>query len=56
LGLPPVVSVVTQFSNAHGTVLRELLYRWHPWFGMRVVIHEAIEKAHGVVIRCTLSG
>jgi hypothetical protein len=37
-------------------VLRELLYPWHPWFELQVAIHEAIEKADGVVFRCTLSG
>ena len=46
----------TRFKNAHGTVFRELLYRWHPWFGVRVAIHAAVEKADGVVFRCTLSG
>ena len=46
----------TRFKNAHGTVFRKLLYHWHPWFGMRVAIHEGIEKADGVVFRCTLSG
>jgi hypothetical protein len=46
----------TRFENAHGTVLRELLYPWHPWFELQVAIHEAIEKADGVVFRCTLSG
>ena len=46
----------TRFKNAHGTVFRELLYHWHPWFGKRVAIHEAVEKADGVVFRCTWSG
>jgi len=46
----------TTFKNAHGTVFRELLYPWHPWFGAQVAVHEAIEKADGVVFRCTLSG
>ena len=45
-----------RFKNAHGTGFRELLYHWHPWFGMRVAIHEAVDKADGVVFRCTLSG
>ena len=45
----------TRFENAHGTVFRELLYHWHPWFGMRVAIHETVDKADGVVFRCTLS-
>jgi peptidoglycan hydrolase-like protein with peptidoglycan-binding domain len=37
----------TRFENAHGTELRELLYRWHPWFGLRVSIHvvSALQKA-----------
>jgi hypothetical protein len=46
----------TRFKNAHETVFRELLYRWHPWFGMRVAIHGAVDKTDGVVFRCTLSG
>ena len=46
----------TRFENAHGTELRELLYRWHPWFGLRVSIHEAVDKADGVVFRCSLNG
>ena len=46
----------TRFKNAHGTVFRELLYPWHPWFGTRVAIHEAADKVDGVVFRCTLSG
>ena len=46
----------TRFENAHGTTLRELLYPWHPWFGLQVTIHEAIEKSYGVVFRCTASG
>src|SRR5262245_25106910 len=46
----------TRFKNAHGTVFRELLYHWHPWFGMRVAIHEVVDKADGVIFRCTLIG
>jgi hypothetical protein len=38
----------TRFKNAHGTVFRELLYYWHPWFGMRVAIHGSVDKAAGV--------
>jgi hypothetical protein len=33
-----------------------MLYHWHPWFGMRVAIHEAVDKADEVVLHCTLSG
>ena len=46
----------TAFKNAHGTIFRELLYRWHPWFAHRVAVHEAIGKSNEVVFRCTLSG
>ena len=46
----------TRFENAHGTVLRKLLYPWRPWFELQVAIHEVIEKSDGVVFRCTLSG
>jgi hypothetical protein len=40
----------------HGTEFREVLYRWHPWFGLRVGVHEAIGKSDSVVFRCNLSG
>ena len=46
----------TTFKNAHETVFRELHYRWHPWFGLQVAIHEAVDKADGVVFRCALNG
>jgi hypothetical protein len=46
----------TKLENTHGTEFRELLYPWHPWFGLRVGIHEAIEKSDGIVFRCNLSG
>ena len=45
-----------RFKNAHRTILRELLYPWHPWFGKLVAIHETIDKVGGVVFRCTLGG
>lgn len=44
----------TRFENAHRTVLREVLYRHHPWFGRRVCVHETVDKADDVVFRCTL--
>src|ERR1700751_264261 len=44
----------TTFENAHRTVLREVLYRHHPWFGRRVCIHGAVDKDGFVVFRCTL--
>jgi hypothetical protein len=46
----------TRLENAHGTDFRELLYRWHPWFGLQVCVHEAIDKSSGSIFRCTLSG
>jgi hypothetical protein len=30
--------------------------RWHPRFGLRVGVHEAIERSGEVVFRCSLSG
>jgi len=32
------------------------LYRWHPWFGLSVFVHQAVAKSDDVVFRCTLSG
>jgi hypothetical protein len=46
----------TRLENAHGTEFRELLYPWHPWFGLRIGVHEVIEKSEDVVFRCSLSG
>jgi len=46
----------TRFENADKTVLREVLYRHHPWFGRRVSIHGAVDKSGFVVFRCTLDG
>ena len=42
--------------NAHGTEFREVLYRWHPWFGLRVAVHETVSRLDGIVFRCTLTG
>src|SRR5438552_19155026 len=38
------------------TEFRELLYPWHPWFGLRVGVHAAIERSSDTVFRCSLSG
>ena len=46
----------TRRDNAHRTGIaqeREVLYRWHPWAGCIVRIHEAVEKAGGTVLRCS---
>jgi hypothetical protein len=45
----------TRLENAHVTEFRELLYPWHPWSGLRIGIHEAIERPGGVVFRCDLT-
>src|SRR3954466_3965043 len=50
------VHCTTRFENAHGTVVREVLYRWHPWFGLDVRVHAAITKSDRVYFRCTLNG
>jgi len=49
-------SCTTRLENAHGTEFREVLYRWHPWFGLRVAVHETVSRSDGLVFRCTLSG
>ncbi|MFK4531876.1 hypothetical protein ABIA00_000059 [Bradyrhizobium ottawaense] len=46
----------TRLKNAHRIVLREVLYRHHPWFGRRVCVHGRIEKADDVAFRCSLDG
>src|SRR2546421_7033887 len=45
----------TRLENAHNTEFRELLYPWHPWSGLRIGIHETIERPGGVVFRCDLT-
>jgi len=45
-------------QNTHGTDVcaeREVAYRWHPWAGRIVRIHEVIEKAGGAVARCSVA-
>src|SRR3954465_14846452 len=46
----------TRVENAHGTVVREVLYRWHPWFGLAVHVHAAIPQSDGGYFRSTLDG
>jgi hypothetical protein len=49
----------TRSGNAHKTDKaeeREVLYPWHPWVGCVVLVHEVIEKADGVVLRCSRDG
>jgi hypothetical protein len=47
----------TRSGNAHRTEVaqeREVLYPWHPWAGCVVHVHEAVEKAGGIFLRCSL--
>ena len=46
----------TKLENTHGTEFRELLYPWHPWFGLHVGVSAPIERSDGLVFRCNLSG
>lgn len=46
----------TRRRNAHRTEEHEVLYRWHPWAGCVVQIHEVIEKAAGNSVRCSRDG
>ena len=43
----------TKLKNAR-TEFCELLYRFHPWSGFPIAIHEAINKPDGVVFRCDI--
>ena len=46
-----------KFENTHRIVRREVLYRFHPWFGRHVFVHEVVNKAAASsVFRCTLDG
>lgn len=43
-------------QNTHVNDRREVLYRWHPWFGRTVYVHEVIDKPGVAVFRCNLTG
>src|SRR6201987_2398443 len=43
-------------DNAHKIEELEVLYRWHPWFGRVVHVHEVIEQRAGGVFRCSPDG
>ena len=51
-----VRNCTTTERNAHRTDIREVLYPWHPWAGRLVHLHEAIDRAAGGVVRCTVDG
>jgi hypothetical protein len=40
--------------NTHITESREVLYRWHPWFGRMAWIFNVVEKNGQAVVRCAL--
>ena len=46
----------TRLGNAHETEFRELLYPWHPWYGLRVGVYAVVEKSGGIIFRCNLTG
>src|SRR5216683_29109 len=43
-------------QNAHVTEERRVLYPWHPWFGLTVHVHEAVERRGTSTFRCSLDG
>ena len=43
----------TWLENTHRTELA-ILYRWHPWFGLRISVHDAMDKSDGAVFRFSL--
>ena len=54
-----VARCTTRRGNAHSTEIgeeREVLYPWHPWAGCIVLVHEAVEKLDGTVLRCSREG
>ena len=40
--------------NTHNTETREVLYRWHPWFGRMAWIFNVVEKNGEIILRCAL--
>src|SRR5207342_3338858 len=38
--------------NTHSTELRQVRYRWHPWFGRTVTVYEALTKGGHPLCRC----
>jgi hypothetical protein len=42
----------TQQHNAHRTEEREVFYPWHPWFGLRVFVHDVMTRGSTRTFRC----
>jgi len=45
-----------QGDNAHKFEELEVLYRWHPWFGRVLHVHEVIDRQGGGVLHCSPDG
>ena len=47
----------TQQRNTHSTESRVVRYRWHPWFGQEVWVHQVRrgQRSPGPVLRCGLT-
>ena len=43
-------------QNAHVTERRDVLYPWHPWFGLTVHIRQVVEKGLTGTLRCSVDG
>lgn len=39
-------------SNTHSIATREILYRWHPWYGRSVRIYQVVDRNGQVWMRC----
>ena len=46
----------TRRQNAHVTERLEVLYPWHPWFGVTVHVHKMIEKGLSGTLLCSVNG
>jgi hypothetical protein len=42
----------TEVHNTHKTGFREVRYRWHPWFGQRLVVHRESRRGSVVLLQC----
>jgi len=50
------VVIRTRRQNAHVTEHREVLYPYHPWFGLTVHVHQTVEKRRSGIVRCSVDG
>ena len=47
-----MLPTTTRQHNAHRTDEREVFYPWHPWFGLRVFVHEVVARGSARAFRC----